>query len=113
MQEISLRGMRFHALVGVVPHERTTPQPIEVDLVARLGGGEGVVDYRGLYDIVAETLSAGHIEYLEQIGDRIAVRVLAFSPRVRGVRVAVRKPHVALPGPLMCAEVVTERLADG
>ena len=113
MQEISLRGMRFHALVGVVPHERTTPQPIEVDVTARLGGGEDVVDYRGLYDIVAETFAAGHIDYLEQIGDRIALRVLACNPRIRGVRIAVRKPHVGLPGPLMFAEVVTERLADG
>jgi hypothetical protein len=30
-------------------------------------------------------------------------------PGVGGVRVAVRKPHVALPGPLAYAEVVVER----
>ena len=113
MHEITLRGMRFHAFVGVVPHERTIPQPIEIDLVVRLADGDTVVDYRALYDIVAQTLSAGHVEFLEQIGDRIARSALAHSQRVRSVRVAVRKPHVALPGPLDYAEVVTERLADG
>jgi hypothetical protein len=31
---------------------------------------------------------------------------------VDGVRVAVRKPHVALPGPLGYAEVVVERTSE-
>ena len=31
--EIVLRAMRFQALVGILPHELTTPQPIEIDLM--------------------------------------------------------------------------------
>lgn len=106
MIEITLKGMRFHALVGIVEHERTSPQPIEIDLHADVSDGDGVVDYRVLYDIAATTLSAGHIDYLEEIGDRIARRALDHSPRIRSVRVAVRKPHVSLGGPLDFAEVV-------
>ena len=30
--EITLHAMRFHGLVGILPHERSTPQPIEIDL---------------------------------------------------------------------------------
>lgn len=112
MREITLRGMCFHALVGIVPHEHTVAQPIEIDLTVRLADGDTVVDYRGLYNIVVETLAAGHVDFLEQIGDRLARRALAHDPRAREVRVAVRKPHVALPGPLAYAEVVTERSAD-
>jgi dihydroneopterin aldolase len=112
MREITLHGMRFHALVGIVAHERTTPQPIEIDLQVRLDDGDVPLDYRALYLIVADTLAAGHIDFLEQIGDRIARRVFAEHGRARSVRIAVRKPHVALPGPLDFAEVVTERSAD-
>jgi dihydroneopterin aldolase len=113
MQEITLRGMRFHALVGILPHERTMAQPIEVDLSIQVGDGVGVIDYRALYAIVASALESGRTDFLEEVGERIARETLAHSPRVRNARVAVRKPHVALPGPLAYAEVVVEHRADG
>ncbi|MDB4876097.1 MAG: dihydroneopterin aldolase [Gemmatimonadetes bacterium] len=111
-REITLSAMRFHALVGIVPHERTVPQPIEIDLRVRLGEGDAVIDYRALYEIVAQTFLSGPIDFLEQVGDHIAQRTLDHSSLIRSVRVAVRKPHVALAGPLAYAEVVTERSAD-
>jgi dihydroneopterin aldolase len=112
MIQITLSAMRFHALVGILPHERTTPQPIEVDLRVDVADGEGIVDYRTLYDIAAEAVSSGPIDFLEQIGEQVARGALEHSARVRSARVAVRKPHVALPGPLAFAEVVVERRAD-
>jgi 2-amino-4-hydroxy-6-hydroxymethyldihydropteridine diphosphokinase len=70
--EITLRSMRFHALIGILPHERTTPQPVEIDLTVTVQPGEGVVDYRRLYEIAASAASAGPIDYLEDLGERIA-----------------------------------------
>jgi dihydroneopterin aldolase len=112
MHDVTLRAMRFHALVGVLPHERSIAQPIEIDLHVRVGDGDGVIDYRRLYDLVAAIMSSGPIDYLEEIADRVADGAIDHSPRVRSARVAVRKPHVALPGPLAYAEVVVERSAD-
>ena len=108
--EITLRAMRFHALVGILPHERTTPQPIEIDLAVTIGDGEGVVDYRRLYEATAAVTGSGHIDYLEDIADRVASGAFEASDRVTLARVAVRKPHVALGGPLLHAEVRIERL---
>ena len=109
-QQITLRAMRFHALVGILPQERATPQPIEVDVTVDVDDGDGIVDYRALYAAAADVFAAGHIDYLEQIGERIAVGALDHSARIRRARVAVRKPHVALGGPLAYAEVVIERM---
>jgi 7,8-dihydroneopterin aldolase/epimerase/oxygenase len=113
MQEITLRGMRFHALVGILDHERTIPQPIEIDVLVRVAeeSSASVVDYRAMYNIAAAAV-AGHTDYLEQIADRIAGAALAMHRQVQSTRVAVRKPHVALPGTLDCAEVVIERSAS-
>jgi dihydroneopterin aldolase len=108
--EITLRAMRFHALVGILPHERTTAQPIEIDLVVTVGAGKSVVDYRHLYDAAAAVINAGHIEYLEDIAERVAAGAFDVSDRVTRARVAVRKPHVALGGPLAHAEVRIDRL---
>ena len=112
MQEITLRAMRFHALVGILPHEREISQPIEVDLCVQVAEGDSVIDYRALYDLTARVIDSGPIDFLEEIADRVAREALAHSVRVRVARVAVRKPHVALPGPLAYAEVVVEHRSD-
>jgi dihydroneopterin aldolase len=109
--EITLRAMRFHALIGILEHERSVPQPLEVDLTVRCDGASGVVDYRRLYEIVEAIVTAGPTDYLETIADRVARTVLD-DKRVRHARVAVRKPHVALPGPLAYAEVVVKQGRD-
>ena len=109
--EITLRGMRFHPRVGILPHEREIAQPLEVDLTVWTTPRDArgaVVDYRALYDLVARRDEAGRLEYIEHV----AADNVDAARRIEGVvgaRAAVRKPHVALPGPLQHAEVVVER----
>jgi 7,8-dihydroneopterin aldolase/epimerase/oxygenase len=111
---VTLLGMRFHTHIGVLPHEAEIAQSIEVDAsvwVRRSGvahGGEGVLDYRELYDLVSAIISDGHIRYLEDLADRVADGALDLDG-VSRVVVKVRKPHVALPGPLTHAEVSLDR----
>ena len=107
--------MRFHSRVGILPHEREHPQPIEIDLtVWRVRDGtasaDAVLDYRRLYDLTMLVV-ASEPGYLEEIGDQISEQVM-HTFGVERVRVAVRKPNVALPGPLAYAEVVVERRRD-
>lgn len=110
-RQITLRAMRFHALIGILEHERTVRQPIEIDLSVRATSSGGILDYRRLYDAVERVITAGPIDYLETAADRI-IRAAFEDARVRHARVAIRKPHVALPGPLAYAEVVVRRSRD-
>lgn len=110
LDTVTLRAMRFHARVGVLPHERELPQPLEVDVSVRVAPGP-IVDYRQLYEAARAVVAADPLDYLENIADAIARAALRISG-VRQARVAVRKPHVPLPGPLAHAEVVVERTAD-
>ncbi len=108
--EITLRNMRFHVRVGVLPHEAERAQPLEVDLTVWASHpSHGVigVDYRDLHTVASDAVSQGPLLYLETIAQRIVAGALA-RPNVIGARAAVRKPHVALPGPLDYAEVVFE-----
>jgi 7,8-dihydroneopterin aldolase/epimerase/oxygenase len=107
--QITLKSMRFHARVGILANERATPQPIEVDLTVSVREGDSVLDYRDLYEVVASIVREGHIDFLEEIGERIAAATVQRSDRVKSARVAVRKPHVALGGPLDYAEIVVWR----
>jgi len=108
---VTLRGLRFHALVGILPHEREIAQPLEVDLtVWRTDAARGapLLDYRRLHEAVAERVAAGPVGYLEDFAHDVCDRAIALGG-VRRVRVAVRKPHVPLGAPLDHAEVVLER----
>jgi dihydroneopterin aldolase len=112
--EVTLKGMRFHARIGVLPHEAEIAQSIEVDVTLRVRRKSGVlstsdiVDYRRVYEIVEEVVTDGHTNFLEEVCDSIAEKALAMS-LVESVRIAVRKPNVALPGPLAFAEVALQR----
>jgi dihydroneopterin aldolase len=109
--------MRFHALVGVLPHEQELPQPLEMDVTVWLADGDAAgsrasLDYRELYLVMADTVTRGSIGYLEDLVDQAVQAALALAPVARA-RVAARKPHVALPGPLAYAEVAIERDRHG
>ena len=111
---VTLQAMRFHTHIGVLPHEAEIAQSIEVDVSVWVSrsemahGSQGVLDYRVLYELVAAIIANGHIRYLEDLADRVAQGALEMTG-VRRVIVKVRKPHVALPGPLQHAEVSLDR----
>jgi len=118
---ITLRGMRFHTLVGLLPHEAKFPQPLELDVTAwlslkRVGETDApsmLLDYRTLYQTVADTVGAAqHHKLLEALCERIAQATLRLDG-VERVTVAARKPHVPIPGPLDAVEVTIERTRDG
>jgi dihydroneopterin aldolase len=115
--EISLRGLRFHARVGILPHERELPQPIEIDVTVwpraplEIPSMGRLLDYRSLYDVVAGVIGAGPIDFLEGLALAVAERTME-AGNVTRVRVAARKPHVALPGPVSHAEIVVDLSRD-
>ena len=113
---ISLKGMRFHTRVGLLPHEEHVPQPLELDLTVwlslrRVGETDSprqLLDYRDLYQLVSDAVGTSHHKLLEALCEVIAGRALAFR-EVERVRVAARKPHAPIPGPLDFVEVVVDR----
>jgi dihydroneopterin aldolase len=118
---ITLKGMRFHTLVGLLPHEAHVPQPLELDLTVwlplrRVGETDSprqLVDYRDLYGIVAGVVGSSPHRLLEALCEKVASHVLAIAA-IERVRVSARKPHAPIPGPLDHVEVVVERArADG
>lgn len=117
---ITLKGMRFHTRVGLLPHEQRIPQPVELDLtvwlslrrVGETDSARNLLDYRELYHLVSETVGASHHRLLEALCEKIAARALKLRGVAR-VRVAARKPHAPIDGPLDFVEVVLERDGGG
>lgn len=102
---IELRGLHVAGIVGVLAHERTQPQPLEIDLdieadLAPSGASDDLadtVDYGSICAAVEQIVTLSSFTLLEALAERIAAELLGSDPRIGGVTVWVRKlrPPVA------------------
>ena len=106
MDRIFLRGMRFMACHGVLPHEREVPQPFEVDVEMGLdlrAAGESddlddTVNYAKVYDVVSTVLTVTRKYLIEAIAEEIADDLLRDFDVLCLVRVTVHKPAAPIDG---------------
>lgn len=101
-QVLALTGLRFHANLGILDHERQGPQPIQVD--AELNQGfqplmphnddiSHVLDYRKVRQIIIDECTAEHVNLLETLIGKLANRLMQL-PGVIGVRVRIAKLEI-------------------
>ena len=117
---IELRGLRFEAICGVLPHERTTPQPLEldIDLQADLdAAGESddladTIDYGAVCAAVEAAVQAQPVALLERLAALVSQAVLDVDARISAVEVVVRKLRPPVPQHLATSGVRVRRSRD-
>ena len=101
-QILTLSGLRFDANLGILSHEKTAPQPIQVDAELSLGAQPlsprdddilHVLDYRKVRQIIIDECRAEHVNLLETLIGKLALRLLQL-PGVLGVRVKIAKLEI-------------------
>jgi len=101
-QILTLTGLRFNANLGILEHEKTAPQPIQVD--AELNQGtqplmphdddiSHVLDYRKVRQIIIDECTAEHVNLLESLIGKLTHRLMQL-PGVTGVRVRIAKLEI-------------------
>jgi dihydroneopterin aldolase len=101
---IFVNGLVLHAYHGVMPHEAKVGQPFRLDLVLDIDLGEAsrsdtlkaTVSYEALVKTASEAFSARRYRLVEAAAGAVASAVLDRYPRVRGIKVTVRKPHAPI-----------------
>ncbi len=102
LQTLTLTGLRFDANLGILAHEKTAPQPIQVDAEINLGQQalaprdddiNHVLDYRKVRQIIIDECTADHVNLLESLIGKVAQRLMQL-PNVRGVRVKIAKLEI-------------------
>jgi dihydroneopterin aldolase len=100
--QLTLTGLRFNASLGILEHERSSPQPIQVDAELNLGPQpllprddeiNHVLDYRKVRRIIIDECTAEHVNLLESLIGKLALRLLQL-PGVLGVRVKIAKLEI-------------------
>ena len=101
-QILTLTGLRFDANLGILAHEKTDPQPIQVDAELNLGTQPllphdddigHVLDYRKVRHIIIAECTAEHVNLLESLIGKLAHRLMQL-PGVLGVRVKIAKLEI-------------------
>ncbi|GKT25720.1 dihydroneopterin aldolase [Acidovorax sp. SUPP3334] len=101
-QILTLTGLRFDANLGILAHEKTTPQPIQVDAELHLGTQPlhpsdddilHVLDYRKVRQIIIDECTAEHVNLLETLIGKLSARLMLL-PGVLGVRVKIAKLEI-------------------
>jgi dihydroneopterin aldolase len=101
-QILSLTGLRFDANLGILDHEKTSPQPIMVDAELNLGPQPllprddhigHVLDNRKVRKIIIDECTAEHVNLLETLIGKLAHRLMQL-PGVLGVRVRIVKLEI-------------------
>jgi len=101
-QILALTGLRFDANLGILDHEKATPQPISVDAELNLGTQPllphdddilHVLDYRKVRTIIIDECTAVHVNLLESLIGKLAHRLMQL-PSVIGVRVSIAKLEI-------------------
>ena len=101
-QILTLSGLRFSASLGILAHERTQPQPIQVD--AELNQGRQpllphdddighVLDYSKVRQIIIDECTATHINLLETLIWKVTTLLMQL-PGVIGARVKIAKLEI-------------------
>jgi dihydroneopterin aldolase len=98
-QTLTLTGLRFDANLGILEHEKTAPQPIQVDAELNLGPQpllprdddiSNVLDYRKVRKIIIDECTAEHVNLLESLIGKLSNRLMQLHG-VKGVRVKIAK----------------------
>ena len=101
-QILTLTGLKFDANLGILDHERSSPQPIMVDAELNLGTQpllprdddiKHVLDYRKVRRIIIEECTAEHVNLLETLIGKLSHRLLQL-PGVVGTRVRITKLEI-------------------
>jgi dihydroneopterin aldolase len=101
-QTLTLTGLRFDANLGILEHEKTAPQPIQVDAELNLGPQpllphdddiSNVLDYRKVRKIIIDECTSEHVNLLESLIGKLSHRLMQLHG-VKGVRVKIAKLEI-------------------
>lgn len=117
MDKILLRGLRFHGRHGVLPEERAGGQVFELNVELRLdlrpaGRSDQLgdtVNYAAVFEEVRAVVEGPPLRLVEALAQRVADRLFATQPLLRGVKVRVVKPNPPIEGDLDFVGVEIER----
>lgn len=105
MDKIIAKGLKYSGCHGVLPEEKTAPQPFVVDLELWIDLRDAAlnddirmtVDYGEIYQLAGRIIQGNSFNLIETLAETIARQILASYP-VEAVDITVYKPEAPVAG---------------
>ena len=115
--KVELEGLEFHAYHGIYPHERSSGNKFEVDIIVETEFSDsafqddlsGTINYEVLYSIVKAEM-AKPSKLLETVGHAIAQQTLETFIEARAVEVRISKFNPPIGGVCKKATVTVNQV---
>ena len=117
MDKIILRGLPVRCIVGTLPEERVSPQPLFFDLelcgdFSRAGETDDLadaVDYTAVERVVRDFASGSSFFLLERLAYACARDLLAKFPPLDRITLGIRKPSAPVESESVALEITLGR----
>lgn len=114
--QVTLKNCAFYAHHGVFEQEKALGQRFFVDVVMDVEAGDALVSddieqtvhYGLVYELVEKIMTGSRRNLIETLANDVALGLTAWSPMIRRVEVAIRKPSAPIAGVLDYVEVRVE-----
>jgi len=91
---IHLKAFTVDAIIGILPKERTTPQPVRIDLDATYTYRECYLDYAAVAGSIRIALVQGEFELLEEAAVNITRQLFSQYPMIETLTITLCKPEI-------------------
>ena len=113
---MSLEGLEFHSYHGVYPHERSSGNKFEIDVIVETEFNEsafqdhlsGTINYEDIYTVIKEEM-AKPSKLLERVGHSIAEKILTTFPQAVSVQLNISKFNPPIGGVCRKASVMINK----
>lgn len=114
---VVIRDLCFDCIIGILPHERISPQPLllDVDMVIDFSdsiASENVVDtvdYAEISAALEQIAVDGQFQLVETFAAKACAHVIEHYSRVEQVKMTVKKPQAVANTAFVGVELVQQR----
>ena len=89
-----LEGLEFHAVIGILPHERRMPQKIVVDAAFEYESKEEYIDYAEAAALIRSHIKEKRFHLIEDALDSCAKLLKQRFPQMKSLYLRIQKPQI-------------------
>ena len=101
---IRIEALTFETVIGILPHERRTPQRVQIEAQFGYTYREGAfLDYAKIAETIVTTVTEGEFELVEEAVDALFHTLKEKYPQIEKASIRFCKPDI-LPNCRVCVE---------
>lgn len=93
--KILIEDLTFATILGILPHERTTPQRVRIDCIIGYDYSDShFINYAQVADHITQTMRDHRFELVETALETLASTLKEAFPRIDTIDLTIRKPDI-------------------